>query len=111
MAIRFDYDYRGVGQYLRTDPDLAARIAEKAAAARDLARAIAPVGTPAEDDHHPGHFRESIEMRGPSMGNKRDRITYAVGSDADYATSVEAQHQVFARTLAAFGDARGGAGL
>jgi hypothetical protein len=111
MATRFVYDYRGVGEFMRTSPELSARLAERAVMARDFARAIAPTGTPQEGDHHPGHFRDSIDSRGPGLSGKRDRISYAFGSDADYATAVEAEHQVFGRTVAALGDAKGGEGL
>lgn len=109
MAVRFEYDYAGVGEYMRTDAELLAALHERAQTALAFAKAIAPVGTPQEADHHPGHYRESLQVDGPH--GFRDRAGYLLGSDADYAIAVEAEHEVLARTVAAFSDPRGGEGL
>jgi len=106
---RFDFDYRGVGEYMRTDPDLARAVFERATLAHAFAKSIAPVGTPAEHDHHPGHYRESLTLRGPVMS--KDRPGYVIETDAVYAPAVEAEHHVLKKTIAAFGDPKGGAGL
>jgi hypothetical protein len=67
------------------------------------------VGTPEEADHHPGHYRESLEVRGPVMA--KDRQGFLLGSDVDYASAVEHRHHTLGATVAAFGDPRGGEGL
>ncbi len=109
MPNRFDYSYTGVGLYMRTDPDLAAGLHARAERALEFAKSIAPVGTPLEGDHHPGHYRDSLKVEGPEV--HRDRMRYRLGSDADYADAVEHNHQVIGRTVAAFSDPRGGPGL
>lgn len=106
---RFDYDYAGVGEFMRTDPALAAAVRARAELALEFARSIAPVGTPAENDEHPGHYRESLKIEGPVMF--RDRAGYQLGSDAPYATAVEHDHHTIGAAVAAFGDPRGGEGL
>lgn len=106
---RFEYSYSGVGEFMRTDPDLAASVRARAELALQFARSIAPVGTPQEHDHHPGHYRDSLKVQGPVMF--KDRAGYQLGSDAEYATAVEHDHQTMAATVAAFGDPRGGEGL
>jgi hypothetical protein len=52
-------DYRGMGVYLRTSPDLRAAVMAHANKGAQLARAIAPVG-PARDPHR-GQFKASIQ--------------------------------------------------
>lgn len=106
---RFVYSYTGVGEFMRTDPDLAAGVRRRAELALAFARSIAPVGTPAEGDHHPGHYRDSLAVRGPVAF--RDRTGHQLGSDAGYAVDVEHTHQVLERTVAAFSDPHGGPGL
>jgi hypothetical protein len=109
MAIRFDYNYVGVGEYMRTDPALAAGLHARADLALAFAKSIAPVGTPEESDHHPGHYRDSLEVRGPV--GFRDRVGFTIETDADYAPAVEAHHHTLAATVAAFSDPHGGEGL
>jgi hypothetical protein len=106
---RFEYSYSGVGQFMRTDPDLAAGVRARAELALAFARSIAPTGTPAEHDEHPGHYRDSLQIQGPVLF--KDRAGYQLGSDAPYATAVERDHHVLAATVAAFGDPRGGEGV
>ncbi|MCW2904690.1 MAG: hypothetical protein JWO67_6955 [Streptosporangiaceae bacterium] len=106
---RFDYSYAGVGEFMRTDPDLAAGVRRRAEVALAFAQSIAPVGTPEEGDHHPGHYRDSLQVHGPVAFS--DRAGHQLGSDAGYAADVEHAHQVLARTVATFSDPHGGSGL
>lgn len=109
MALNFQYDYRGVGEYMRTDPDLARALHDRAELALAFAKSIAPVGTPQEGDRHPGHFRDSLELKGPRVS--KDRQGFVIESDTDYGPAVEHDHHVMRRTIAAFGDSKGGEGL
>jgi hypothetical protein len=106
---RFVYDYQGVGAWMRTDPTLAAAVRARADLAAELAKSLAPVGTPEEGDHHPGHFRDSIDVEGPIR--LRDRLGFGITSSADYADAVEANHHVFEAVRHALSDPRGGPGL
>lgn len=109
MASRFDYNYVGVGEYMRTDPELVAGLRARADLALAFAKSIAPVGTPQEHDHHPGHYRDSLEVRGPV--GFRDRVGFTIETDVDYAPAVEREHHTLAATVAAFSDPHGGEGL
>jgi len=58
----------GVRAFEESDPGLNAAIEALAARARDYARSIAPVGSPADDDHHVGAYRDSIDIaRNPDL--------------------------------------------
>ncbi len=107
MPSYFQYNYAGVGEWMRTDAALAAGVAARAELALAFAKSIAPVGTPPEDEH-PGQFRDSLEVRGPYL--QGDRLGYELGSDVEYGKAVEARHHVIRATVAAFGDPRGGPG-
>lgn len=104
----FVYNYAGVGEYIRTDPELAAGLHARADLALAFAKSIAPVGDPAMDPH-PGRYRESLEVTGPFIS--RDRLSFRVQTDVDYAVAVERHHHTLATVAAAFSDPRGGEGL
>lgn len=57
---RFDYDYDGMGAYLRSSTDLSAAVKAHAQVGVDFARAIAPVGPPR--DPHRGAFKASLHV-------------------------------------------------
>lgn len=107
MPSYFQYSYVGVGQFMRTDPDLAAGVRARAELAVAFAKSIAPVGTP-PDDEHPGRYRDSLEVTGPHV--QRDRIDFRLGSAEPYATAVEANHHTVLSAVAAFSDPHGGPG-
>lgn len=109
MSWTYEMDLAGIGEYLRTDTELAASLYERAKVAEAFAKAISPVGTPHEHDHHPGHYRESWSVGAPKPS--KDRQAAIVENTADYAPAVEADHHVAGRTIAAFSDPKGGPGL
>lgn len=108
MAINFDYNYSGVGEYMKTDPELAVALRGRADLALAFAKSIAPIGSPAAGDHHPGHYRDSLTVTGPHV---TDRVSWHIETDVDYAPAVEHDHHVLGKTIAAFGDPKGGLGL
>ena len=58
MTVRYEGDYQGIGQLMRSD-EMAAAMAAAAAPALDYAKAISPVG---RDDPHRGEYRENWHM-------------------------------------------------
>lgn len=68
---RWVEDRASIETYLATDPELYAVLTAAGKRAVDYARAIAPVGTAAEGDEHPGAYRDSIRVErdeeGPGM--------------------------------------------
>lgn len=52
----------GIRAFEESDPGLNAHLKELAEKARNYARSIAPVGSPADGDEHPGQYRDSIDV-------------------------------------------------
>ena len=58
MPVRYNYDYNGMGRYLRTSGELQSAALNFAKDIANVARSTAPVG--GRGDKHPGQFRDSI---------------------------------------------------
>lgn len=101
----FEYSYTGVGEWLRSDPDLTQELHTIADRALAFAKAIAPIGDPAAGDEHPGHYRDSLEVSGPYVQGRR--VTFHLEANAVYSREVEDRHQVLAKTVAVFSDPKG----
>jgi len=59
-AVEWVENRLGIEEYLEFDPELNETLHLEVENAADYARSIAPVGSPADDDKHPGLYRDSI---------------------------------------------------
>lgn len=84
----FNASYSGIGELLRSD-EMLAEMERRGKKMLELARAIAPVGTP-PDDKHPGAYRDSLKLALSKRGGaKRDRAEVQLIADVPYAFQVE----------------------
>ena len=82
-------DRAGIARFEERDPELNASLAALARQAVAYAKRIAPVGTPAEEDEHPGAYRDSIQYE-----KREEGPGYRIFSDDEKAHWIEygAQH-------------------
>ena len=84
----FQASYKGIGELLRSD-EMLAEMERRGKKMLELARAIAPVGTP-PDDKHPGAYKESLKLELSKRGGaRRDRAEVQLIADVPYAFQIE----------------------
>jgi hypothetical protein len=89
MPAEFHPDHYGVGQMLRSD-FMEGTMVIFAQGIMAIAVATAPVGSPAEDDRHPGRYKASFHIRHHSRGGAtKDRAEAIVYNDSPEALYVE----------------------
>jgi hypothetical protein len=97
-----DRSYRATWGGMRawfTGPEARALCTHVAEQGADIARGLAPTGTP-PDDKHPGRYRDSIRVVQAGLGGlKHDRVRVDILADVPYAVAVERRAHV--------GDGRG----
>jgi hypothetical protein len=85
--MEFKLDYAGLGEYMRTSPELQEALLQLAKDGVEKIRPHAPVGDPAIDPH-PGAYKESLHAE-VGMGVKQDRLGSRIVASVDHAAAEE----------------------
>ncbi len=101
---RFDADYAGIGELLRSEM-IGAALYTRGQAVRGVAEATAPY-----DSSNETHFRDSFHVAEPEVPEGFDRVVVTVYNDDDAAISIETgtsrtpAHRTLAKALDAAGN-------
>lgn len=84
----FKGSYKGIGEMLRSD-FMVEVMRVQAERVKAVAEAIAPVGSEADGDKHPGLYKSSFRVESGVREGKKPRAVGRVVNDAPYAFHVE----------------------
>jgi hypothetical protein len=107
VTTRYEADYAGIGQLMRSDAMLGA-VTEVARNALEYAESISPVGKP-PGDHHPGMYKAGWRLETSSAGGPaHDRAEARIINDAldEVLADVVDGHDIPARVLSYIEDSR-----